>query len=68
MSEMTLSLTDLSLAYRAEPNSQDILPKGIPHPETEFSESKLREVASAELQKTLPYLWRQVFPFQRLRA
>lgn len=49
------------LAYRAKPNSKDVLPKGISVPETELPESKLCKVASSKLQKTLPDLWRQVF-------
>lgn len=53
----------LSLAYRAEPNSKDFLPKGVPFSETEFSEGKLCEVASPKLQETLPHLWRQVCCF-----
>lgn len=49
------------LSYRAKPDSKDVLPKGIPFPETELPESKLRKVASPKLPKTVPYLWRQVF-------
>lgn len=53
-------IINLPLASRAESNSKDILPKGIPFQKTEFSESKLCKVASPELQKIIPYLWRQV--------
>lgn len=45
---------------RVKPNSENFLPKGIPFPETELSESKLCKVASPELQETLPHLRRQV--------
>lgn len=57
---VTLQLSFCSYFNRAEPNSKNLLPKGIPFPETEFSESKLCKVASPELQETLPNLWRQV--------
>ncbi len=49
------------LSHRAKPNSKDILPKGIPFPETELPESKLCKVASSKLPETLPYFWRQVY-------
>ena len=49
------------LPSRSQPNCKDILPKGIPLPETKLSESKLCKMASSKLQKTLPHIWRQVF-------
>ncbi|KAF3851214.1 hypothetical protein F7725_012986 [Dissostichus mawsoni] len=47
-------------SHIVKPNRKNILPKGISFPETELPESKLCQVASPELPKTLPYLWRQM--------
>ncbi|CAF93442.1 unnamed protein product, partial [Tetraodon nigroviridis] len=57
----TITLPSSSwLCDRAEPNSEDDLPQGIPLPETELPEGQLCQVAPAELPEALPHLWRQV--------
>lgn len=41
---------------RTKPNHEDVFPQGIPFQETNLPESKLCQVASAEL-PALPHLW-----------